>query len=126
MTDNKPPARAGEFRDSTWVFRRLRGNLLLSQADLALLESIKPRCAKCNKQVDTLSWRRDFADPLVVVFTVSCHGAMENTRVPFSKFHELMQGAVHGAEAFVVDQQDKIYQETVRQVLNEKDAFGDT
>jgi hypothetical protein len=98
MTDNLP-ARAGVTRDKTWRDRRMGENLLLSQADIDLLNSLKPRCAQCNKQIDTISWRRSM-DQLSVIFTVRCHGAVEETEVPFSRFHEIMNGAVQGAEAF--------------------------
>jgi hypothetical protein len=98
MTDNLP-SRPGEARDRTWDTRRMGNHLLLSQADIALLDSLKPICAVCNKRIDTLSWRRSIGQ-LSVIFTVQCHGASEDTEVSFAKFHEVMAGAVQGAKAF--------------------------
>jgi hypothetical protein len=123
MTSNLP-ARAGTVRDTTWKNRRLGSTLLLSNADVELLNSLHPLCAVCNKPVETLSWRRDIAEPWVV-FTATCHGATEETVVPFSQFHEIMAGAIQGAKAFdmPVLTYDEVLQRAALEVLQTKKAF---
>lgn len=47
---SKVPAPAGSTRDDTWRYRRLGGSLLLNEADLRLLDSLRPVCARCGVQ----------------------------------------------------------------------------
>lgn len=123
MTDALP-APAGATRDRTWEYRCMGDNLLLSQADIALLDALKPRCAVCNRQVNSLTWRRDISEPWVV-FTVHCHGATEDTVVPFSRFHEIMAGAIQGAKAFgePILTHEEAFHRAALKVIQEKKAF---
>jgi len=92
-------ARVGQTRSSTWANRRLVNSLLLSQEDIELLNSFRPRCVKCNRLVDVFGWTRAIGQGSIK-FRVECHGAVEETAVSFDMLPALMQGGVHGGEAF--------------------------
>lgn len=93
------PARAGESRDRTWETRRMGRSLLLSEADLAALNAMRPRCARCDKPVESLSWT--LVPPgMSVAFRAGCHGAVEETTVALADMHVLLGHGVQGAEAF--------------------------
>ena len=89
-------------RDPTWLTRRLGSSLLLSEADRFMLDSMRPRCAKCGKPVETFSWTNAGN---AVLFTAKCHGEVEETRVSFDAFPVLMAAGVHGGEAFAAPKQ---------------------
>jgi hypothetical protein len=120
------PSRPGTTRDRTWEHRRMGSHLLLSQADIDLLNAIKPVCAVCDKLVDTISWCRSI-NQQSVVFTVTCHGATEDTEVPFSRFHEIMAGAVQGAKAFgeKVSPNNQIVAQALLESTQDRDTFDD-
>ena len=46
-------------------------------ADIERLNAMHPRCAKCGKLVDTLSWHCDPVRPYEIIFEASCHGETE-------------------------------------------------
>jgi hypothetical protein len=123
MPDNLP-SRPGATRDRTWQTRRLGSHLLLSQADIELLNSLKPICAVCDRQVEALSWRRSI-NQMSVIFTVTCHGATEDTEVPFTRFHEIMAGAIQGAKAFggAVLTHDEALQRAALKQLQSRKSF---
>ncbi len=98
--ENLPARPVDVRRDTTWRNRRMGDNLLLSQADIELINSIRPRCAKCGRPVDVISWTRPMDRPFHVRFTVECHGESETTSVSFDDLPLLLGGAVQGAEAF--------------------------
>jgi hypothetical protein len=126
MSSESLPSRPGATRDRTWQTRRLGNHLLLSQADIELLNSLKPICAVCNKQVEALSWRRSI-NQMSVIFTVTCHGATEDTEVPFTRFHEIMAGAIQGAKAFgtAMPSDDQIMAQALLDIRQDRKAFDE-
>lgn len=109
MTDhlpalNKPeappaPLNHSNHRDTTWQYRRLESTLLLSQADMALLESLRPRCARCKKPVEQFVWGRSPTGH-AMLFHVECHGEKMDMSVGFNEVPAIMLGGVQGAEVF--------------------------
>lgn len=97
---NNTPANSSDVRDRTWLSRRLGRTLLLSEADRLLLQALWPRCVRCDKRVDNMTSAIDPSNTVFVVFTASCHGQTENTRVHFQDFPKIMAYGVQGAEAF--------------------------
>lgn len=92
------PLNIPHHRDTTWFNRRLGGTLLLSEADTAFLSSMRPRCAKCNRLVEFISWA--MLSGRRIRFTVMCHGATEVMDIGFDDLPSLMVGGVHGGIAF--------------------------
>ena len=73
--------------------------LLLSEADHRLLATIRPRCARCGKPVETMSWV-SVPENHAVRFRVECHGAADELLVGFDLLPAILAGAVQGAEVF--------------------------
>ena len=94
----KIPALPGR-RDRTWETRRLAHTVLLSEADRLLLDNIRPRCARCGRPVERLTWMLT-PEGNAVRFRVECHGAAEEMLVGFDLLPSILAGAVQGAEVF--------------------------
>lgn len=92
-------SKPGSNRSSAWNNRRLDTLLLLSHADIELLNSLRPRCVQCNRLVDRFFWYRSVSE-LMIVFEAECHGKIEKTHVTFAMLPAIMLGGVHGGEAF--------------------------
>jgi hypothetical protein len=99
VSEEKTPALPGATRDRTWANRRLGEYLLLSEADIALINALKPHCAVCNRPVERIAWFRTI-DHRAITFVIQCHGATEETKIHFDDLPALMQGGVQGAVAF--------------------------
>lgn len=93
------PLNHPRHRDTTWLTRRLESSLLLSQADVALLNALRPRCAACGRLVDVFSWTREGKDR-TITFRAECHGQVEENRVTFDMLPAVMAAGVQGGEAF--------------------------
>lgn len=95
----KPPVKAEQVRDRTWVHRRLGASLLLSEQDIAFLYAMRPLCARCRRPVESFAWTRPVGDR-AVTFTARCHGETETTSVGFDELPALFSLGVQGGTAF--------------------------
>lgn len=97
---SKPPARSGTTRDRTRAYRRLAGNVLLSEADVELLNALKPRCWVCDNPVRGMFWGRKSIMDMSLTFTIECHGETEEAVITLDNIPALLSGGVQGAVAF--------------------------
>jgi hypothetical protein len=93
-----------DHRDWTWLTRRLHNTLLLSQADIATLNALRPHCAVCHIFVADFAWSRDSMSRSIL-FVAMCHGETERYLIPFDDLPKIMIGGVAGGEAFTQPKQ---------------------
>jgi hypothetical protein len=98
MKENLPAT--GAVRDTTWLYREFGEFILLSEADYALLRALKPRCAVCNRPVDSVDYAVDPATRQHMIFTAHCHGDWERNRLSKKELKMLLAYGVQGGEAF--------------------------
>jgi hypothetical protein len=93
------PLNHPRHRDTTWKYRRLSGSLLLSQADIEMLNVLRPLCGRCHKPVEEFAWNHSPAGR-AMQFHIECHGEKMSMSVGFDEIPTIMLGGVQGAVVF--------------------------